>query len=589
MLGRDQYSGYNDDSRSAFMEDNRHYSSSSSSSSSSSFSAACSRSNKLFWPVVALSFLTLLFFILTIAGFSRSTSAPPSLDGGVYSPIIGAPFALPASSSGAPLTFTILQMNDVYELLPMAKGTRGGLARVAYIRSVLRSLDPATLTVCAGDLLSPSALSLAVVNGSALAGRQMVSTLNAMGVDYMVYGNHEFDLTQAQLQARLGEAHFTWLSLNTFDANTNLLFPGSGANAGVNAGYALRVVNGVRVLLLGLTIDSTTGGYVNISGVDASIALAKALVASKAGQYDVAIALTHWDLSSDTALVERVPQIGFVMGGHEHANYQITRGVGFTPILKSDSNDATVYAHFLAYYPSTRQLVTQSNLLRVDADIPELPAVAAVANQWWADGIAALRAQGFDPDAVVVVLPDDVEWDGRSEEVRSNPSNALTQTICNSLLFNASSNSTIGGAGTVALFNTGSVRVDDILEGELTQYDILRILPFPNTVQPVVVSGDTLRAVLTTATGTYANVPGTGGFLSTCGGLALQPAGGGGSGMVWGVNGQALSDTALYTVWTSNFMVSNTGLMSGQAGAQGMLMSLQLIAYLTGPTYVPQQ
>ena len=36
-------------------------------------------------------------------------------------------------------------------------------------------------------------------------------------------------------------------------------------------------------------------------------------------------------------------------------------------------------------------------------------------------------------------------------------------------------------------------------------------------------------------------------------------------------------------------MVSNTALTSGQAGAQGLLMSLQLIAYLTGPTYVPQQ
>ena len=586
MLGsRERYTGY-DDSRSVFMEDNRHYASDA--SPSSSLAAACNRSNRLFWPVVALSCLTVLFFILTIAGFSRSTSSSSPATYPPYSlySLVGPPLILPTTPATTPLTFTILQMNDVYELLPLANNTRGGLARCAYIRSLLRQQDPSTLTVMAGDLLSPSALSSASVNGTALAGRQMVNTLNGW-LDLMVYGNHEFDLIETNLQSRLSEATFTWLSANTFQPDTNSLFPAVGTNAGINKGYVIRQLNGVRVLIIGLTIDANMGTpspYVYIANVAQSIQLAKQLIASLQGQYDVVVALTHWDLTSDQALVEQVPAIQFVMGGHEHANYHITRGIAFTPINKADSNDATVYIHRFAYYPTTHQLITQSYLQTIDQSVPELPAVAQTANQWFTDGMNAFIAQGFQPYAVVIVLAADVEWDGRSEVVRSDPSNRLTQTICQSLLYNTTSNSTMTATNQVALFNTGSVRVDDVLTGELTQYDILRILPFNNVVQSVTVNGSLLRAVLTWSQ----NVAGNGNFLSTCGGLSQQStSGGSGGGSSWQVNNVTIADATMYVVRTSNYMVNNTALMSGVKGPTGLLMSQQFITYLQGPTYVP--
>ena len=69
-------------------------------------------------------------------------------------------------------TFTVLQMNDVYEIAPVEGGASGGLARVAWLRERLLDEDPATLTVLAGDFLSPSALGTAVVDGERLAGRR---------------------------------------------------------------------------------------------------------------------------------------------------------------------------------------------------------------------------------------------------------------------------------------------------------------------------------------------------------------------------------------------------------------------------------
>ncbi|CAF5146741.1 unnamed protein product, partial [Rotaria sp. Silwood1] len=54
--------------------------------------------------------------------------------------------------------WTILQMNDIYELKPLSGGKKGGMARVATIRKLLLQENPNTFTVIAGDIVSPSAL-----------------------------------------------------------------------------------------------------------------------------------------------------------------------------------------------------------------------------------------------------------------------------------------------------------------------------------------------------------------------------------------------------------------------------------------------
>jgi 2',3'-cyclic-nucleotide 2'-phosphodiesterase (5'-nucleotidase family) len=56
--------------------------------------------------------------------------------------------------------WTFLQMNDVYELIPLSGGKKGGLARVATIRQLLREENPNTITVLSGDVVSPSALGM---------------------------------------------------------------------------------------------------------------------------------------------------------------------------------------------------------------------------------------------------------------------------------------------------------------------------------------------------------------------------------------------------------------------------------------------
>ncbi len=54
---------------------------------------------------------------------------------------------------------TLLQVNDVYQILPVDRGTRGGLARVAALRKKIQAESAHTLLVLAGDTISPSVAS----------------------------------------------------------------------------------------------------------------------------------------------------------------------------------------------------------------------------------------------------------------------------------------------------------------------------------------------------------------------------------------------------------------------------------------------
>lgn len=82
-----------------------------------------------------------------------------------------------AAEPDALVRVTLLHVNDVYQLAPVEKGTRGGLARVAAIRNALRAEVPNTLLMFGGDTLSPS------VASRLFEGRQMIAGWNAVGLD----------------------------------------------------------------------------------------------------------------------------------------------------------------------------------------------------------------------------------------------------------------------------------------------------------------------------------------------------------------------------------------------------------------------
>lgn len=432
---------------------------------------------------------------------------------------------------------TLLHLNDVYEIEPVGGGKSGGLARVATLRQQLQQQNPRTYTILPGDCLSPSALGTAKVNGEPLAGEHMVAVLNTMGLDFATFGNHEFDLEENQFLNRLKESRFTWFSSNVFDANGKP-FPGVSQSK-------IITVKGdegttVRVGLIGVTLDSNSVDYVSYRD---PIEVAKEQVEVLKDKIDILVAVTHLAIDQDRKLAETVPEIDIILGGHEHENIQQWRGSDFTPIFKADANAKTVYIHNLQYDTDTGQLEIVSHLQPVTDEIPSEPRTAKVVDEWVQRGYQAFEEDGFDPGELVGITP--VPLDGLEASVRNYSTN-LTGVIAEAMLQKVD-------AADLAIYNSGSIRIDDvILPGPVTQYDVIRILPFGGTIVHVKMKGSLVKQLLDQG---MAN-QGSGGYLQT------RNVSFSSENNSWMINEQVLDPNFYYSVAINDFLLTGkeTGL-----------------------------
>ncbi|MHC5778911.1 bifunctional metallophosphatase/5'-nucleotidase [Nostoc sp.] len=429
------------------------------------------------------------------------------------------------------VNINLLQLNDIYEITPVEGGTRGGLARVATLRQQLYKANPRTYTVLAGDAFSPSALGTAKINGTPLAGQQMVAVMNALGLDYATFGNHEFDLPENLFYQRLQESRFRWVSSNVSDS-TGQTFKGVSRSIVFNVKGDRSAV--VRVGLIGITLDSNRPKYVSYTD---PITTAKQQVSTLKGKVDIIIAITHQSIEDDRKLAETVPEIDIILGGHEHENIQQWRGRDFTPIFKADANARTVYVHQLSYDTINRSLVIKSQLVPITDKIPDEPKTAKIVKEWLERGYQAFRANGFEPNQEIGQLT--FALDGLESSVR-NKSTKLTELIAEAMLQEVPD-------ADLAVFNSGSIRIDDVIPpGPITQYDVIRILPFGGKVVAVEISGALLQRVLDQG---LAN-KGTGGYLQTA--KVSQQA----NSRSWLIQGQPLDPKRTYKIAVNDFLIS---------------------------------
>lgn len=434
--------------------------------------------------------------------------------------------------------FTLLQLNDVYELSPLNGGKTGGLARVATLQKQLKAANDHTYSILAGDLISPSALGTSMLDGERLAGKQMIALFNHLGWDYITFGNHEFDVGKEALLKRLAESKAVFFSANVRDKATQQPFAHSQDKVIFN-------VDGVKVGLVGLTLEHIPLDFVTFLNPLASAQ--KAVQELKQQKVDVIILVTHQDYTDDIAFAEKLDGVDLIIGGHEHENMYLVRGAKLIPITKADANAKSAFVHNISIDKENGSKHIESKLVFLDESVPLDEETTAEVNHWQQQAFTAFRKQGFEPEHVICSTK--VDLDGLEASVR-NKTTVLTDLIAQAFLHTFKN-------AELSLYNGGSIRIDDLLPaGALTEYDIIKILPFGDNVSLVQLPGEVLIKALNAS---QAN-RGKGGFLHYANVSYANKQ--------WLANGQAIDYKRNYRVVMPNFLLEK-----GDQGLEFLLMS----------------
>lgn len=208
----------------------------------------------------------------------------------------------------------IMHTNDTHsQIIPAHDGT-GGVARRKVLIDSIRNAEPYTLLIDAGDAVQGS-------NYFTLYGGEVEATmLNALGYDYAILGNHEFDNGMEALGKYVSTVSAPYISTNYAVAGTSL--------DGLVKRYQIVPIAGKHIGLIGINIephgmiaDDKSEGIVYEDPYTAANATAWHLKHNEGVDY--VIAITHigysvGPLPDDVKLIANSSDIDIVIGGHSH-------------------------------------------------------------------------------------------------------------------------------------------------------------------------------------------------------------------------------------------------------------------------------
>ncbi|MFC6904916.1 bifunctional metallophosphatase/5'-nucleotidase [Halalkalicoccus tibetensis] len=369
---------------------------------------------------------------------------------------------------------------------------------------------------------------------SVFEGEHMIDALNASGLDYNTYGNHEFDLGPEVLAERVAGSEFPWVSANVVDERTGDVF---GAEHGAER-YVLREAGGVTLGFTGLCTEDTpdvSSPGEHVAFLDPAEAMESLTTEMCRAGADVIVVLSHLASPVAEEVAAAVDDIDVMVGDHYSEVYDepaeindaILSFVGdefeFVGEIELAVNDGEV-----ADYEFTMHTVAE-------ADVEPLSAVTEVVERYEAE---------LDEELDVEIGETTVELDVRRETIRYGESNVGNYV--------ADVKREETGAD-VGLMNGGGLRSDQVYgPGPITRRTVVDVLPFPNELVTIDVDGESLRAALEHGV----SEPGHGRFPQVSGmSFAYDPDAPAGErvGEVE-VNGEALDPDGTYELATNDFV-----------------------------------
>ena len=453
-----------------------------------------------------------------------------------------------------------IQLNDVYEIAPLEGGKSGGMARVETIHKQVKQQNPNTLLFMAGDFLNPSLLGTMKLNGERIRGRQMVEVMNAMGFDLVAFGNHEFDLKYKDLQKRLNESKFDWVLGNALHhknkENTPFYKMVNGEKQIIPKTKIIKLKDAdgttIKIGFFSEVVDSNPKDYVTyLDPYKQAKADYNELVKEGA---DIIIGFTHLNKEEDLKILEMLPKVPLIMGGHEHYNMLLTASTG-GKVAKADANAKTIYIHHLVYDKNTKKLKLTSKLITIDENIKDDETIKPIVDRWQKILDEKVKNVANNPNEVLFVAK--TPLDAREKSIRHHQTN-MGELITDAMLSASTNNAEI------AILNSGSIRIDDQLSGDIVAMDFFRAMPFGGGIYDVEIKGDLLKKVLD-----YGEThQGKGSYLQRSKNIKFENG-------KWTINHQIVDDNKVYKIITSDYLMKGYDIPMLKENAQGVVKVLK--------------
>jgi 5'-nucleotidase len=387
----------------------------------------------------------------------------------------------------------VVHTNDVHgNLLPRtpalamveADGPVGGFAALAsFVRAERAAAQAAGAHVL---LLDGGDVWRGTPEGDLTKGDLVVEAFSRLHYDAVAVGNHEFDFG-VDNAARLARASgFPWISANVTEKAT-------GARPAWLRASVVLEVDGVRVGIVGMTPPDTPklvmGGDRLPLAFGDEVEAAKAEAKALEGRADVVVFLTHLGPERDRRILDALPSVPLVVGGHSHT--RLAKPIPSGPdgrawVVQAGTACVVVGRVRMTVHRETHEVVLE------EAGLTPL-IVAKVGSD--AETAKFLDERlGSDPvlkalGETVATLASDLPREGASPEASSPAGNAFADAM------RAAAGTLDGQAADVALANRGGIRVR-LPKGPVTGRDLHLLMPFENTLVLVTLKGAELRAVI---------------------------------------------------------------------------------------------
>jgi len=378
---------------------------------------------------------------------------------------------LQALGDAATTHVTIAHTNDVHgHIEENASGKEFGYAKIATLVKQWRGENPNFLLLDAGDTFQGT------VFVNQFKGESIVPILNHLGYNTMAAGNHEFDFGYEQLLKLRDMLKYPVISANVFKADGKELL--------VPAYYA--EIGGKKFAFIGFVAEDTPilTHPDNVKGLTFKnpVEVAKAAVPKLKQEVDHVIVISHVGIEVDREIAKNVPGIDLIVGGHSHTPLKTPEVVNGTYIVQDWEYGKSLGRADLYYLG--KELVAFSGGL---AEYDEKVQPDAEVDKRVKEIVAKI-----DEVMNVVIAKAEVDLDGDRNFVRKRETN-VGNLIADIML--ERTKSIKGQEAEIALTNAGGIRTQ-LKAGDITKKDLYTLLPFPNTLVVVEVTGEELKKAL---------------------------------------------------------------------------------------------